>query len=1105
MIREIAPLDRALDHPLFILKVTSDEMKVSMVDDDKTYSNNELTPFCDEHDEEWEDLDVSASVAKEQVLLAAVSPTTSETSGEDQGLRRRHRRPSPPRQHQADSLGRRHLAESTPGPYASSVSSNSRRRANIVDHPMQRIAGHFFIHLCRKIYWIIQLALACCMIGCIFQLIEWCFYYALHPERLAWTVTALLGAGIPLFFYYKPKLEVLLRELGNSSSQLDSADVLGRFLDFPQLKAVAAVVFFVIPLVFELRTLHFLANLVGGSVAATVLFLVVLCGWFGLEWKRHNEDVSNATRPLSSPHKRTQTSFYLLYGSALFVPLYHGTEKRHIPALAARFFLATAVLLWKTASTFDPSQAVRAALRHTVRDALQEVGTSVQQDELLQLTMLRWIVDYWSSSPQQQQQQSSSNSGSRPAFSVPDAFSKTAGRRPSRVVRSHQDLDWTELWDMLQTTTNQMSSEVETLQHHSPQALSQGDVPSSITSTQLIVSTSRNSSSPRESQQFNDSVRNLQTMLASMNLDVRAKPAVRGYKRAVEAFPPSRSAATALGAARRCPAIMLLCFYILFRLLGLYLSPFTAMLILLPFSTFETWRVRMWVEGCKQAMDPSSTDLNKLWYFESVDPMTILLMDESFCLTARLPTLLVVWQNVCASVETLEVSLTAARCVQTTVVAVDFAANIISLASFGYEVSQHGWLHGLEIVAKELMHLHSTGTVLSTLSHGISTPIGASYTSAAVSAVRNSQTMSRNLRVLLEEENTSKVIGPVLGLLAQLIGQGWLWGRDRHESIQVTPREPRSTLEIVELDEEGEEANPSGQRAFRNHDSLITETETSLLTHSASVESTGGEWIKTMRGKFTHLMSNSDEDATQASFGVLAEVVVDKELESSTVWRRSGDTYLFSAFQFGRKSELSRAKGHGDEADVPPVVDVHTTCSVAPSGDILHEANLLQDAFTPLEKPETEGADCARINTPVADDRTLTNDSNSADTASSGLCDSDLLNSFNELISNNSVAPNHDAVRSSPALGGIGEEKESESLVRSPSPVEFQCNTSEAVPGNADNIIEEFETASSEMMGPLAQCDEHSLRRAVRFSVVAFRFFFTPCSRLFVFYRKKKI
>jgi hypothetical protein len=95
------------------------------------------------------------------------------------------------------------------------------------------------------------------------------------------------------------------------------------------------------------------------------------------------------------------------------------------------------------------------------------------------------------------------------------------------------------------------------------------------------------------------------------------------------------------------------------------------------------------------------------------------------------PTLLVVWRNMCDSVSALEVGLTAARCVQTTVVAVDFAANIMSLAQFGFEVSQQGWAYGLAVVLKEMLHLHTNSNP------GFRSP-DAKYTNAAMDALTDS-------------------------------------------------------------------------------------------------------------------------------------------------------------------------------------------------------------------------------------------------------------------------------------------------------------------------------------------------------------------------------
>jgi hypothetical protein len=147
----------------------------------------------------------------------------------------------------------------------------------------------------------------------------------------------------------------------------------------------------------------------------------------------------------------------------------------------------------------------------------------------------------------------------------------------------------------------------------------------------------------------------------------------------------------------------------------------------------------------------------------------------------RPPTLLQVWFNVQSSVQALEAGLTAARCAQTTAAAAEFADHLMSLAHLGVEVSQKGWVHGLGILAQELIHLH------------VASGEGR-YTSAAKGAMRNSQTMARNVQVLVEED------APIIGFLQGIVGRGWLWGHDEQQGPPI----PESTVVITEL-KDGEE------------------------------------------------------------------------------------------------------------------------------------------------------------------------------------------------------------------------------------------------------------------------------------------------------------
>ena len=293
-----------------------------------------------------------------------------------------------------------------------------------------------------------------------------------------------------------------------------------------------------------------------------------------------------------------------------------------------------------------------------------------------------------------------------------------------------------------------------------------------------------------------------------MDLDERAKPAVLAYKRVVHQFPPSTIVAALLGLFRRSPTIMLCILHIFGYLRGWYSFSSVIFGLLLPFVYMEIVRIHLWILSCREyskhrnAVNPLTS--------KNVDPMTLLLMDENFISTQQLPRLLIVWQNVYASVEVVELSLTVTRCVQTTTVANDAMANLLILVKFGYEILQHGWIHGITTIGKELMHLHVTGTDPSTLWHGASSPDGASYTSAAISLVRNGDIILRNINVLSEDErdNIGKVIAPIIGFLALIVGQGWLWGRQIDSPTNYPSHgNTKSTVEIVELTDDHDTAD----------------------------------------------------------------------------------------------------------------------------------------------------------------------------------------------------------------------------------------------------------------------------------------------------------
>jgi hypothetical protein len=260
------------------------------------------------------------------------------------------------------------------------------------------------------------------------------------------------------------------------------------------------------------------------------------------------------------------------------------------------------------------------------------------------------------------------------------------------------------------------------------------------------------------------------------------------------------------------------------------------------------------------------------WTLKRVESMTILLMDESFLSNRRLPNLLIVWQNVNSSVEMLEVSLTVTRCVQTTSVVNDLISNVMLLGKFVSEILQYGWIRGVTVIATELVHLHSTGTDPLALWHGAASPAGASYTSAIISLIRNADIIRRNINVLSneEKENLGKVIAPILGFLALIIGQGWLWGRHESPVIRATNETTKSTIEIVELNDnediDGTNCNP---KTFAGSDQLTQNPDRKMTT------------LKTDRDGSQTLASLSSVAAVDNTLPAVLQLSQNQSLEGS--------------------------------------------------------------------------------------------------------------------------------------------------------------------------------------------------------------------------------
>lgn len=684
------------------------------------------------------------------------------------------------------------------------LETRTRLKDKLFHHPLHLFWSRFFAHFARELWEIdvrIRLAIVLIVLGAVIR--------TLVLSTIVFWYSRTLLAGMVLaasWIYINPK--ALENTMSFIHQAFSSPDAFARYLGTlkeERFRQMALALLLVLTLL-EVRTFQFLTDIVCDQ---SELIKVIVYSFIIMGVMRYSQQTLHV-RSREATHK----GMIVLYGLALLVT-FSTLDVWRMPRVAGPFCFSLGVVLLAVYGDDDMewlARVVRQALRFTLRDVLEQVGNDVHEDELLQLAMLRWIVDYWSSSSSS----SSSPSRSSPSHQTPSASSDRTSQsshatstvgisasivsRPSpphtlsstsiidtssTVAAANQELQWNDLLSMLSLTTQQMASEAQTLQqegHPATESAGTIPVPSQTAPTpQPATSPPPLSQASSNSSPHEDAFADLQSMLASMDLDERAKPAVMAYKRAVQGFPPERRVAVLISICRRCPAVILIFLYILMA------QRLAAIIILIPFSFFELMRVKEWSQACKKMSGLDRTaDTSRAEFLERVDPMVILLCGES---AYPLPTLLKVWVNICSSVSALEMGLTAARCAQTTAVAANFANDLISLASFGAEVSERGWMHGAAVVLSELLLFHTS-----------SGSKEAKIATAAVRIVESSRKLSHNLQVLSGEE--SHMINALLDVAATILGKGWLWG-----TLEQPPLPP-STVVIEELgDDSGSPSN----------------------------------------------------------------------------------------------------------------------------------------------------------------------------------------------------------------------------------------------------------------------------------------------------------
>jgi len=704
------------------------------------------------------------------------------------------------------------------------VAMRQRLQQRLIRHPLHILWSHFLWHLAREFWNLdvkIRVAVLLMCLGAQCKMLCWMTWYLWYPKTIV-VACLLVGSWIYLNAHDLPRrIQRGVDSIVNIPNRIP--ETLER-LNPKQIRYLCLVGLFT-PTVLQMRTISFLAglNATRGGFLWNIFITVCMVAIATVYLVPH---------PAKSERDIFQLCLLVLYASALWITFVN-FDILTMPHLAAPFFLSTGTLLLAYDDHHNMewfSELVRYSLRLTLRDILASVGDSVQEDELLQLAMLRWIVDYWSYTPPQPQQSTTEQPSQHP--SQQSTSESTTNPAPptstpaNNATLEQQELELNDLLPMLNLATDQMSNEVHSLQH--PQSQSDETRPAATSSTQ--AGTGAVPASTTNSNSAKDPLLGLHAMLASMNIDDRAKPAVAAYKRNVEHFPPSRDLALSVAIIRRCPACLTLLWHISAASVSQsFTTSLRIFLLLLPLVGLEMMRIRAWAVACEALSRlledgkdaslhlqdtneaPPTSFLPYAKFLSFVDPMTILLSGDddtivskvqsetnatsgvtSITAQVKIPSLLIVWRNIQSSVKALEVSLSAARCAQTGVVAVEFAKNIMSLAHFGSEVSRHGWMHGLTVIAKEVIFTHQGDLRRAACgSH-------ATFTSAAVSAVHNGQVVARNLQVLsTEDENINHIIGPIaslFGFVSDFFHRGGDNEEHRNEAStttnEVTPEEP---------------------------------------------------------------------------------------------------------------------------------------------------------------------------------------------------------------------------------------------------------------------------------------------------------------------------
>jgi len=135
----------------------------------------------------------------------------------------------------------------------------------------------------------------------------------------------------------------------------------------------------------------------------------------------------------------------------------------------------------------------------------------------------------------------------------------------------------------------------------------------------------------------------------------------------------------------------------------------------------------------------------------------------------------------------------------------------MSLAQLALVVNKKGWRHGVEAIAADVLRFHSEKRVSS------SAASSATYATAAIRAIQNSQKLSKNMSIILEESAMNTHVSNVANFALGMVGRGWLWDKES----DIGGKTSFSDEELCSAKDE------PGSAPIPTHDGLLT-TATAL-------------------------------------------------------------------------------------------------------------------------------------------------------------------------------------------------------------------------------------------------------------------------------------